>query len=239
MTRDKTNGICWEVLPMFAALEPEIRKQLTAIASLIRLEAGDTLFSEGERAEAIYIVQSGGVRLVEHTSNGKAVNVKIYGQADIFGMFSLMGDFLHHASIIAMTDTEIITLNSRLMRQLMSNNGVLAVMVIDLLLEHVQHAHQRIRTLAAERSEQRIARAVLHCHNKFGSLSAAGLTIAATLSQRDIAEFTGTTVETVNRILRSWEALGYVELSRKQISLLDEVALQSIAQNELSGYLPE
>ncbi len=239
MRREKLNGIHWEMLPMFAALEPEIRKQLTAIASLIRLESGETLYSEGELAQAIYIVQSGGVRLVEHTSAGKAVNVKIYGQGDIFGMMSLMGDYLHDASIIAMTASEIVTLNGNAMRNLMLQHAVIGVTVIELILEHVQHAHQRIRTLAAERSEQRIARAVLHCHEKFGGLNDADTPIAANLSQRDIAEFTGTTVETVNRILRRWEELGYVALTRKQVTILDQPALQRIARSEITGYLPE
>jgi len=239
MTREKLNGIRWDSLPMFAALDEKLLAAIAEIASLIRLETGETLYSEGELAEALYIVQSGGVRLIEHTSNGKAVNVKFYGQFDIFGMLSLSGEYLHHASIVAMSDSEVITLNSTAMRELMIQNGSIAVTVIDLILDHIQHAHERIRTLAAERSEQRIARAVLHCHKKFGTLTNEGVTIAAHLTQRDIAEFTGTTVETVNRILRKWEELGIVKLSRKQVSLRDEAALKTISQNELSGHLPE
>lgn len=239
MTREKLNGIHWEHLPMFAALDDELRTELSSIASLIRLDVDETLFSEGELAEAIYLVQAGAVRLVEHTSSGKAVNVKFYGQGEIFGMLSLAGEYLHNASIIAMSEAEIVTLNSIGMRRLMMQHGVIGVIVIELMLEHVQQAHHRIRTLAAERSEQRIARAILHCHAKFGTLTAADNIIAATLTQRDIAEFTGTTVETVNRILRSWEERGIVELSRKQVSVILPDALRQIANNEPSGYLPE
>ncbi len=115
-------------------------------------------------------------------------------------------------------------------RRVMLDYPELALLVIDSLTAHVQHAHSRIRSLAVEKTERRLARSLLHFYEKFGHRSPDGLhQIDVGLSQQDIAEFTGTTQETVNRLLRTWEKQQIIRRSRLQIVILNLEVLQELA----------
>jgi CRP-like cAMP-binding protein len=100
---------------------------------------------------------------------------------------------------------------------------------LDCLIERVHHIHDRVRQMAAERAEQRLARALLLLAEKFGRLEEDHLHLALPLSRQDLAQFIGATFETVSRICSDWERRGYIRTGRKQMSLLDEAAIRELA----------
>lgn len=234
MLRNRTD-IPLETSALFAELAPETVNAFRMIATLYRLTPGENLFHQGDTAHSFYVVLEGGVRLVEHTDTGKNVNLKVYGVGDVFGLLAVAGDYVHPAAVQAVSDCVVVGIRGRAARQLMQRYPQFALRVIDCLVDHVHHAHTRIRHLAVEQTQRRLARAVVHFFQKFGLENGSSVSINAKLTQQDVAEFTGTTVETVNRILRAWKKEGIVDLSRQSISLLDVAALQEIAGMELDA----
>jgi len=227
-------------IDLFRDLDPHILQKWEDIAVSYHLKAGEKLYSQGELATAFYIILQGGVRLVEYTPGGKAVTIKVYGKRDFFGLLALTREHKHAATVEAVGDTRIIAFRAGEARQLLTEHGIVAVRLLDCMTTHVHHSHDRIRHLAAEKTEKRLARALLHFHRKFGYVEGQRYVIDAELSQRDISEFTGTTIETVNRYLRTWEKSGWIELSYKHIDILDPHALEDIAAAASQhGYMPE
>lgn len=224
-----------ETIPAFASLEPEVLSGLYGIARLRVLHTGEVLFNQGDAAHSVYAVQSGALRLIQTTVEGKAVNLKVYGAGDIFGMLALSGAYPYNARIEASDMSQIICLHGHEMRRLMGVYPSLGLLFVDKLIAHVHHAHDRIRTLAVERTERRLARALVHFCTKFGEEYQGIWSINAQLTQQDIAEFTGTTPETVNRILRMWEKDGVIRRSRKHIDVLLIESLQEIINVEETG----
>lgn len=215
-------------LPLFDGLDDASITALGTIARQHTLRTDETLFRQGDYARSFYAVAAGGVRLIEHTTEGKVVNLKVYGTGDIFGLLAVAGVFPHYAEIVAVTHSTIIAFDGEKTRHLMQRHPAIALRVIDFLVDHVHHAHDRIRQMAVEKAEQRLARALLHLCNKFGQTTA-NCQILVDFSQQDIAEFTGTTVETVNRMFKTWEKQGYIERRRLTIAVLDAAALGQIA----------
>ena len=228
-------------IAVFQDLSSEAIKALAHIAVAYELESGNPLYQVGDYATQFYVVVSGGIRLVESTVEGKAVNLKIYGPGDVFGLLAFTRDYRHESSAVTIRPTIVLGFNGSEAREVAKHHSDFAVKVIDCLTEHTHHAHDRIRNLAAEKTEKRLAGALLHFHSKFGHEQDGNLIISADLTQRDISEFTGTTLETVNRQLRSWEKAGYIQLSRKRIDILDKQSLQNILNVETtsSGHMPE
>jgi len=52
------------------------------------------------------------------------------------------------------------------------------------------------------------------------------------LSQRDLAQLTGTTLFTVSRLLGQWEAQGFVKPQRQGVLVLNMQALEALAQSD-------
>lgn len=222
-----------EQFALFEGLEAATIEGLEQIARVHRLRAGEWLYFQGDMAHSFYAIQRGGVRLVENTTEGRAVNIKVYGQGEIFGLLAITGLFPHPAGVEAIDNSEIVGFRGDEFRLMMECCGKLSMRIIDMLVNHVHDSHARIREMAAERVERRLARALLHFGAKFGTSIPGGLEIGIGLSQQDIAEFTGTTVETVNRTLRQWEVRGYIRRARRQIDLIDIEALTDLA--DVSG----
>lgn len=227
-------------LPFFQDLSPSSQMAIQSIARTYTLKNNEPLFTQGDIARSFYVVIKGGIRLLEHTSEGKAVNLKIYGSGDLFGMLAISGEFRQHASAISTQNTIVLGFEGEAMRRIMLQHADIALKFIDALVDHVHHAHSRIRQMAVEKTERRLARALLHFCEKFGQPQEEQL--SANFTQQDIAEFTGTTVETVNRTFRTWEQLNYIERYRGRVVIRQREGLQRIADeigDEGMGYLVE
>ena len=217
-------------IPKFQSLRPTTITAMTSIAKVIQLETQSYLYHQGELADTFYIIVEGGVRLNESTSEGREVGLKVFGVGDTFGLLALSGAFPHPSSVKAIRDSIVLAFNGQDMRDIMSLHGDLAVLTIDLLIEHVHHAHNRIREMASEKVDARLAKALLKCADKFGkSDSSNAIQLDITLSQQDLANFIGTTTESVNRTLKKWRSLGLIHHTRMNISIIDPEALTSIA----------
>lgn len=227
-------------LPLFSGISDQIVNEWDKIATIYTLYPEQKLYQHGNDAKAFYMILSGGVRVVEYTPEGKAVTVKVYGQGDIIGLLSLTLKHRHTGTVEAVKESRIVSFRSDEARDLLEKYGEIAMRLVDCLTQHVNHAHDRIRNLAAEKTEKRLARALLHFHHKFGHIEDNVYVIDAELSQRDISEFTGTTLETVNRYLRKWEEHGWIRLSYKHVDILQPYELEQIAASiSQHGYMPE
>jgi CRP-like cAMP-binding protein len=87
----------------------------------------------------------------------------------------------------------------------------------------------RLREIATERVEQRIAHALLRLSKHAGRRTPNGIEIAIPLSRQDLAEMSGTTLHTVSRVLSAWESAKLVDTGRRRVMVRDDNALERIA----------
>ncbi len=207
---------------------------LAAMARIARqcsFRPKEVLVYQGTPIQNFFIVLSGALRLVEYGPTGQTVALKIYGPGDIFGLLAISGDFPHNAQVEAIHETLVASINGSDMRQTILEHPQLALTVIDLLTSHVHHAHYRIRDMAAKRVEQRLARALMHLAEKFGQTQGAITSIELPLSQRDLADYVATTVETINRTITTWERQEIVRCGHKHVDILDPQILSAISED--------
>lgn len=222
------------VIAAFKPFSPQLLSALRDNAQVYCLKPQEILLYQGDVIHSFYAVLEGGVRLVEQDEKGTSVTLKIYGPGDIFGLLAVSGHYTHPAQIEAIHHSMVIAINGQSTRQLVLEYPELGLAIIDLLTGHVHHAHQRIRYMTAERVDRRLARTLLHYSDKFGKQQCGKISIDVPLSQRDLAEFAGTTVETINRTLTQWSKQGIVASAHKHIDILDREALVAIAEDRQS-----
>lgn len=203
---------------------------MTRIARVCGFRPGEVLVYQGSPIQSFFIVLRGAVRLAEYGPGGQTVALKIYGPGDIFGLLAVSGTYPHNAQVESIQESVIASISGSDTRQLILDHPQLGLTIIDLLTNHVHHAHNRIRDMAAKRVEQRLARAILHLAAKFGRSCGSVTSIDLILSQRDLADYISTTVETINRTLTAWERQEIVRSSHKHIDVLDQPALLLLAE---------
>ena len=143
----------------------------------------------------------------------------------MFGCVAVTGSKRYPGTATAVEDSRALAWTQATIRELMERHPKLAMNALATVGGRLEDTQSRLRELATERVERRIARALL----RLAEQAAAEDTPSITASRQDIAEMSGTTLFTVSRTLSAWEAQGFVKCGRQRVALRDRHGLAQIA----------
>lgn len=216
---------------LFQNLPPETLSALVQHTRTQTLARGRAVFHNGDRAAAFYVVLQGAVQIVEYSPNGKRVCLELNTVGDIFGLLALVGDKPYPHSAYTVTSTQLMSISHEDAQTLIHEHPAFAQCVIHMLVGRVHRANARLKQLATEQADQRLARTLLYYAGQFAKHAPLDAPNVLPISQQDLADFTGITLETVNRTLRLWEQQNWVRCARKKVELVDKPALEAHIKN--------
>jgi CRP/FNR family transcriptional regulator, nitrogen oxide reductase regulator len=217
-------------IPLLADLPPELAERLSRELRVRELVRGDALFNQGDKAQAVFAVLAGRLRLMQHTLEGQDVALSVFAPGDLIGLVAMLGGEDYPGMCEAQDDSTVLTISGSTFHELLEQHPPLAMRMIRLLVRRLHEAHDQVRELAAERVERRVARTVLRLANKVGVKTEHGIRIDMPLSRQDLAELCGTTLHTVSRILSEWQRAGLVDVGRETVTVVRAHALVLIAE---------
>ena len=221
-------------VPLFQSLSPS---ELAAIAAWFRqdrFERDACLFREGDLSARFWVVGNGQVKIVKYGEGGKEIVVEVISPGEVFGGATMLIP-RQPATAFALSDVTTLSLALDDYRRVLRDYPVVAVQVIETLGERMQ-GFIRMRALAGERVERRVAHILLKLARKFGEKSEAGWVIQASLTRQDIAELADTTVETTIRVMSRLRKDGVVKTLRGgYVVILDAQALEDLAGAQASA----
>ena len=196
------------------------------------VEEGSFFFFQGDRAEYVYVLTSGQVKLLQSNPSGKQVNIRTIQPWEMFAALgAVRQDAAYPVSAQALQDSSALAIKSVFMNEMMRTRPYLAMALTSLMADMVQEIQVRYRELATERVEQRIARTLLRLAAQIGERIERDTTmVELSFTRQDLAEMTGTTLFTVSRTLSEWEKLGFIEAGRERIRIKNPHSLVKIAE---------
>ena len=220
-------------IPLFASLTND---QIAAAAAWFHAQSFDSdalIFLEGDPADRLWVVQAGQVKIVKHTSDGQENLLEVIMPGEMFGGAALLLS-VHPASAVAMTPILALSIEREPYLQLIRQYPDVALRIIYLLGERLQAA-MKMRALATEHVDVRLANILLKLCDKVGERTAEGLRINLSLSRQDLADMTGTTIETAIRIMSRFrkESLVLTEPGG-YVVVLDHQRLKRLSEGELA-----
>jgi CRP-like cAMP-binding protein len=96
--------------------------------------------------------------------------------------------------------------------------------------QRIQDAHTRLKEMATQDVEHRVANAVLRLVNQSGRKVEEGVLVDFPVTRQEIAEASGTTMHSVSRVLSAWENAGLVVVGRQKVIVCDLERLSRIAE---------
>jgi CRP-like cAMP-binding protein len=221
-----------EQTKLFADVPPSALDQLTDLAHRRTVASGEILFHQDDPAQVFCLVLSGRFRLIQHSVEGKDVTMAVFVPGEVIGLVVALTNDPYPGSVEALENGEVLLLPGAPLWSMMNEHGGLAVRVLRLVAGRLQEAQNRIRELSVERVQQRIARCLLRLTQKVGVKEDDGaIRLDLPLSRQDIAQMTGTTLETVSRTIAAWERDGILDAGREQITLRKPHQLVEIAED--------
>ncbi|MBI5589517.1 MAG: Crp/Fnr family transcriptional regulator [Deltaproteobacteria bacterium] len=191
----------------------------------IHLKSGEYLFHQGDRARKCFFVLNGRMKLIKLHEQGKEAIIRYIGPGELTAILSVFKGKDYPVTAETIGPTEAVGWDKQTMEQLMLKYPPLAVNMLRCTIDRLDELQNRYLEICTEQVEQRIARALLRIMKQSGLREEDGIRIDFPLSRQELADYIGTTIFTVSRILSTWEKKGWIKSKREQITVCDPHSL--------------
>jgi CRP/FNR family transcriptional regulator len=215
---------------LYRALSAEDRARLSEVSSLRSYDKGAAIFSEGDPSDFLYTILTGRAKVVKLLPSGKEVILEIFGPGDPIGAVVAYEGRPYPATAIAIEPATCLLVRRASFFALLERHPSLVRNFIVGLTHRIVELTRRIPEVAGGRVETRFAHLFLKLADRMGVPRANGTFIPMALSRQDLADLTGTTIETCIRIMSRWGKDGVVGTEKAGFVVLDRQALEHLAQ---------
>ena len=188
------------------------REFLATIGSgrkLVTFPKKQTIFTQGDAADAVFYIQEGKVRLTVVSKAGKEATLAILSEGEFFGEGGLAGQPFRMGSATAMTDCEVLRIDKKAMVLALHREHTFSdLFVAYLLARNIRYEEDLVDQLFNS-SEKRLARILLLLAH-FGKESVPE-TVIPKISQETLADMIGTTRSRVSFFMNRFRKLGFVD----------------------------
>ena len=171
---------------------------------IVAIPKKQTIFTQGDKADAVFYVQKGKVRLTVVSKAGKEATIGIVSENNFFGEGSLAGQLLRMGSAESLTDCELLRVEKKAM---LSEHTLSDLFVAYLLARNIRYEEDLVDQLFNS-SEKRLARILLLLAH-FGK-EGIPETVVPKISQETLAEMIGTTRSRVSFFMNRFRKLGFI-----------------------------
>jgi CRP/FNR family cyclic AMP-dependent transcriptional regulator len=168
-----------------------------------------TIFTQGDAADAVFYIQEGKVRLTVVSKTGKEATLGILSEGEFFGEGGLAGQSSRMGSATAMTDCELLRIDKKAMMLALHRELKFSdLFVAYLLARNIRYEEDLVDQLFNS-SEKRLARLLLLLAH-FGK-EGVPETVIPKISQETLAEMIGTTRSRVSFFMNRFRELGFLD----------------------------
>lgn len=222
--------LCMHKVPIFSSLN---QNDLIHIASVIHHKKylkGETLFFEGDRPDALVIVNEGSVKAFKITQDGREQILYVFSEGDFFGERNLFSRQASAYSVEALESVKTCFFTRESFYELLRAYPDIAVKIIEELGERMNRMENALRSMGVRSVDERVSALLLDFAEKYGTSVPGGTLIRLPLSREGMANYLGIARETVSRKLGLLENEGIIRSNgNKSILLLDRNMLESSA----------
>lgn len=197
--------------------------------TLSHYEPEDTIFSQGERSERVWIVRQGQVKIVHHDEDGREIILELIPPGEVFGGGTI---FLpkQPATARAMIPVEVVSFSTEIYEEFLIKFPKLMLRLIRMLGQRL-YGMKESNIMTGERVERRLANILLKLVRRSGTRRDDGLLITIPLSRQDLADMCGTTLETAIRTMSRLSKDKVVKtLPGGYVLILNEAELRELAK---------
>ena len=201
--------------------DPEI-EALAALTFSRTFDKGQLIILAEETGDTLFIIRGGQVKVSLIHEDGKEFILSLLGQGEVFGELSLLDDRPRSANVTAMVETELLMLRRSDFLDLVGRVPQIAVSLLGELASRLRRTDDQVEGLALLDVHHRVAKTLLRMAEDGGHTSPEGILVRRRPTHQQLANMSGTTRETVSRVLKRLESQGYIVTKGRTITILKE-----------------
>ncbi len=217
--------------PLADRFKQQLRDSLlyeTLNSRAIKIAKNDHVYTCGDQDETVYFIESGHIKLLMLSPEGRECLLAIHTTGDIFGELCLSGSGARLETATAMEETILRQIHcTKFFAQLKRDD--LFEGFIQYLAVRIADQQQVIANLVTVDSEQRLGKTLLQLAHKLGNKDPRSISIDHKISHEELSEMVGTTRPRISAFMQRFRNLGLIETN------VDH--LITIKEKKLSDYL--
>jgi len=198
---------------IFSGLSEDELSELSGVTLERSFHTGEFVFWDGDDPDCFYIIAEGKIKVLKHASSGKEFIIAFFGPGEMFGEVAVFENKPYPASAQAAAETRVLGIRRDDFLSFLRDRPEVALRIIYILGGRLRDAQSRLRDIAGERVEQRIASVLLMLSSKLGP----GLPF----TRQEIADMSGTTTETAIRVMSRLKDGGIIRSVRGKTVIVD------------------
>ena len=198
---------------LFSGLEPSEMTAIAAAARSLRKERGKFVYMPGDRADSVYVLKKGRIKLSVLSESGKEIAIDIIQPGEMFGEFALIDESVRSNMTQALDDVAILVFNKRDFVNLLETQARLALNYIRMVGDRRRRMEKKLSDITSKEVPTRVCE-LLH------ELSANSLATSEShqalipLTHQDVASLIGASRQTTTSVLNDLMRCGFIELGR-------------------------
>ena len=207
---------------IFSSLNEEELSGLAGLSVERSFQPNEFIFWEGDEADYFYVIAQGRIKVVKHASSGKEFIIAFFEPGEMFGEVAVFEGKPYPASAQAISASKVLGINRQNFLDFLATRPKVALRIINILGGRLRDAQGRLKDLAGERVEQRLARILMMLASRMGN--------TLPFTRQELADMAGMTTETAIRLTGGLSERGIIRTSRGQLVILDEAKLRALAE---------
>lgn len=191
----------------------------------LRRVAGDVIFAEGDRGTCLYLIEKGRVRVGRHDGTDRECLFTVLGPGEMFGEESVFDPGPRSSRAIAITDVEAISLHRAGLIPVLTARPEMAQRFLRIIARRIRSTSSNITDTVYADVAARVAKHLLGLAQRFGVQDNGAMRVPMDLTQEQFAHLVGSSRESVNKVLCSFAARGWIAVGRDTILIRESEPL--------------
>lgn len=208
-------------MAVFRDLGPDEVDLLDRVTHQVTVGTGQVVYRQGDRAERLFLLQAGRVRLSRLSPAGKELSFVILGPGNFFGEMPLVGETMRNAQAVAMDDCSLCVMSQDDIERMIQGKPHVALRILEAISARLAQAEARLEDLAYRSVPARLASLLLRLAAEHGG-------IIDGVTHQDLGDAIGAYRETITKALDDFESRGLLEVARRRLRIRDRAGLSRV-----------
>jgi len=170
------------------------------------------IYNEGDAPGGIYFIESGIIGLFHVSESGHETLLRVFSKNYIFGHRSVIAQENYHASSICLTPSKIYYISAAKFKDLYNRNPEILFEISKILAKELRSSELRLSGLQDKSANRRIVESLVFLKLKHPKY---------TWTRKEIADFAGSTLESVVRVMTTLQELELIEKKGRDFDVYD------------------
>jgi CRP/FNR family transcriptional regulator len=203
-----------------------------SVHDMLPLDRGQTLFPQGRKFSALYVVRAGALKTFVEGSEGDVQILGFHLPGDIMGIGGLINE---HYPCTAQTleRSSVCELRYAQLQEATANLPALNHQLMRVISGALVNEQSHLVLMGKQQAQRRLAFFIRRMSDRYARLSRDPLALILPMSREDIANYLGLALETVSRLFGKMESAGILSVNRKSVQILRRDLLDELCGGDI------